>query len=204
MPGLAILVFLATVGLPTTPATANGCVTGSEYRAAKGAWRMEGLSLSGVHHYFGSNGTQLSRGDGRMTRRYTGCGREGDVTVHFRYVEAQIGKAWMAMRLSRNAGDRVRLCASSGRPSVYPFAFLLTTSEERTRNQAVRDAVRSIQKALRSLGIRDRTIGKSSLTAPTGHKPLRRYCGSSWMRGSSPTARWVLRRGRQWLGATAE
>ena len=153
---IALAVFTAAMAPLSVPAQASsGCVTRGEYRAAKSAWRLEGLSLSGVHSYFGFKGTLISKRDAQMTRRYRGCAGSSGVTVQYRYVQAQAGRAWMSVRFTSTGNDTVTLCTSAGGTSKYPFNFLLTTSQANSKNSRVRTAVRSVQKALRGLGIRD-------------------------------------------------
>lgn len=89
-----------------------------------------------------------------MTRRYEGCGSANDVVVNYRYLRAQGGKAWMATRIARTASGKVTLCTTSGGVTRYPFSFLLTTSLANSTNPRVRAAVRSVQRALRHVGIR--------------------------------------------------
>lgn len=153
---IALALFTAALAPLSVPAQASGgCVARGEYQAAKSAWRLEGLSLSGVHSYFGFKGTLISKRHAKMTRRYRGCAGNSGVTVHYRYVQAQVGRAWMAVRFTTTGNNTVTLCTSAGETSKYPFNFLLTTSQANSNNSKVRAAVRSVQKALRGLGIQD-------------------------------------------------
>lgn len=151
---LSLVVLASALLLPDPVAAGSGCVTEKEYRRAKYAWSMEGLARAPIRRWFGTDGTEISRGGGVMRRHYAGCGSGGNVTVTFKYQRyfENGPKNWWAIHWSRGGTSSGDLC-SGQRPDAYPFSYLLSTSMANTGNQRVRAAVRSVQKALRGLGV---------------------------------------------------
>jgi hypothetical protein len=98
---LALAVPAAMVAV--APAHAADCVSRAEFRNAKAAWQMEGLTRPGVRHYFGIDGKLVRRADGVMKRRYRGCAQGVRVFVKYKHFPEAPGptRTWWVVRMWR-------------------------------------------------------------------------------------------------------
>jgi hypothetical protein len=103
MKWIACVVVAAGLQAPlSATAHESSCVSRSAFQDARLAWKLEGMTRSGIGQRFGYDGKQVRLKNATMTRSYRAC-RGADVFVSYRHFPQAPGaaKAWWVIKMDR-------------------------------------------------------------------------------------------------------